>query len=562
MSGPVEETEGRTPDGPPAVPPAVPAPRIAVPTPAAPDSGAFSTRTIRQLLTTGVVVALVVLAVLAVAGGIFLNRAGSIGDQLLNRDTPAIVASTQLENALVDQETGVRGYGLSGQHDFLEPYTQGWTQQQTAVRRLHQLLPADSDAGRDLVTALDRVKRWQDDFARPIVAARPVDVVPLSKARADRGKSEFDAVRGALAAEQEQLRGEEARAMSDRSAIDTERTAVFAAIAAVLLALAVLVFVALRRGVTGPLEQLSQDVRRVARGDFAHPVRGSGPADLYRLARDVDRMRERLSAELEFSNQARDRLDEQATDLRRSNAELEQFAYVASHDLQEPLRKVASFCQLLERRYAEQLDDRARQYIGFAVDGANRMQGLINDLLEFSRVGRLHTDHGPVDLDALLTRTEDSLSVVLEESGAQLRHDPLPTVHGDATQLGMMLQNLVSNAVKFRSPDRPPRIDVTVERRGALWEIAVADNGIGIEATYAEKVFVIFQRLHTRETYPGNGIGLALCKKIVEYHGGTIALDPGHGPGARIVLTLPVADGDLPDEGLPDADSAAAGGRG
>lgn len=311
-----------------------------------------------------------------------------------------------------------------------------------------------------------------------------------------------------------------------------------------------LVFAGLRRGVTLPLGRLSEDVRHVAGGNFAHPITASGPADLRRLAVDIEGMRGRLADELAFSDSARERLDAQAGELRRSNAELEQFAYVASHDLQEPLRKVASFCQLLQRRYADQLDDRAVQYIDFAVDGANRMQTLIHDLLAFSRVGRLHTDNETVDLEELFSRTTDALSIAIEESGAQVTHDPLPAVSGDATQLGMLLQNLVSNALKFRSAERTPAVELSARFEDGLWHFAVTDNGIGIGAEYAERVFVIFQRLHTREAYPGNGIGLALCKKIVEFHGGTIAIDPAHAPGARITFTLP----GLP---LPQAEPAA-----
>ncbi|MDI5971131.1 CHASE3 domain-containing protein [Streptomyces sp. SL13] len=546
--------------------PAASAPATATaPSSTPPSSGSRrSRRTTQQLLTRGVCAALAVLAVLSVVGMVFFARATSVSDDLLDRTTPALVNSANLESALINQETGIRGYGLSGQRDFLQPYTEGATQERQAVAQLHWLLPAGSPASRDLTAVLKVADHWQDRIARPIAAEPAGAPAPLATQRADEGRKDFDAVRAALTVQQTRLRAQQVSTRAELNHIDTERDVVFVVIAGVVLLLAVLIFVGLRRVVTGPLDRLSQDVRRVSRGDFNHPVEGAGPADLRRLASDVNTMRERLAAELVFTNRARDQLDEQAADLRRSNAELEQFAYVASHDLQEPLRKVASFCQLLERRYAAQLDDRARTYIGFAVDGANRMQGLINDLLEFSRVGRLHAEHGPVDLEEVLTRVEDSLSIAIEESGADVRHDPLPTVTGDRTQLSMLMQNLLSNAIKFRSPDRPPRLDVTVVRRGPVWEIAVADNGIGIEQAYAEKVFVIFQRLHTRETYPGNGIGLALCKKIVEYHGGTITLDPDHGPGARLVLTLPVMDDAPPaadDEPLAPAGAEAAGER-
>ncbi len=520
--------------------------------------GALDGRTTRQLLTAGVCLALAVLAALSLVGALVFSRASDISDELLDRQLPALATSEQLSNALIDQETGVRGYGITGRADFLTPYRSGLVQQKQAVRRLDLLLTAGSATAADLREVERRAAVWQRDFARPVADAPAGDAAATADRRADEGKADFDAVRSALSRQQRRLQSEENRTDASRGRLDTERDLVLVLIGIVVVILAVLVFVGLRRGVTDPLERLSRDVRSVARGDFGHPVTGTGPADIRRLAADVDAMRRRLAEELSFTNQTRDQLDEQAADLRRSNAELEQFAYVASHDLQEPLRKVASFCQLLERRYAEQLDDRARQYIGFAVDGANRMQGLINDLLDFSRVGRLHTEHTLVDLEAVFARTQDSLSIAIEESGAEVTHDPLPTVPGDATQLGIVLQNLLTNAVKFRSPDRAPAIHVGVRGRGPVWELTFSDNGIGIEAAYAEKVFVIFQRLHTRETYPGNGIGLALCKKIVEYHGGTIAIDPDHRPGTRFVFTLPAQD-EAPAAEPPATDSDEEG---
>ncbi|GAA3309560.1 hypothetical protein GCM10020295_74520 [Streptomyces cinereospinus] len=280
----------------------------------------------------------------------------------------------------------------------------------------------------------------------------------------------------------------------------------------------------------------------MAKGRFEQPIAITGPADLRQLGQDVESMRGRLLEELEFSETSRRLLDEQAADLQRSNTELEQFAYVASHDLQEPLRKVSSFTQLLQRRYGGQLDERADQYIAFAVDGANRMQVLINDLLAFSRVGRVLNDHEEVALEDVVGRTLDNLSVAIEESGAEITHDPLPKAVGDATQLGMLWQNLLSNSIKFRRPDRSPdiRISVTDPGDGGLWEFAVTDNGIGIDREFQEKVFVLFQRLHTRDAYPGTGIGLAMCKKVVEFHGGTIRIDPAYTAGTRVVFTLPV----------------------
>ena len=227
---------------------------------------------------------------------------------------------------------------------------------------------------------------------------------------------------------------------------------------------------------------------------------------------------------------------------------------MASHDLQEPLRKVTSFCQLLQRRYQGQLDERADQYIEFAVDGAKRMQALINDLLAFSRVGRTSEEFVDVDCEDSLDRALRNLEAAIEDAGAEVVRHPLPTVKGDPSLLSALFQNLVGNAIKFRS-DAPPRIEVSAEQADGEWSFRVADNGIGIDQAYAERVFVIFQRLHAKELYPGTGIGLALCKKIVEFHGGRIWLDTAVASGTTVCWTLPVpipvpvADADAPVAG-------------
>jgi light-regulated signal transduction histidine kinase (bacteriophytochrome) len=217
---------------------------------------------------------------------------------------------------------------------------------------------------------------------------------------------------------------------------------------------------------------------------------------------------------------------------------------VASHDLQEPLRKVASFCQLLQRRYGGKLDERADQYIAFAVDGAQRMQQLINDLLAFSRVGRTREGFATVDLDAVAAAAAAELESVRTYAGGEILLGELPTVSGDPGLLQVLLVNLIGNGLKFRRQGVPPVVRVESERDGDSWAITVTDNGIGIEPEYGEKIFVIFQRLHGRDVYPGTGIGLALAKKIVEFHGGRIGLVPTDGPGTTIRFTLPP----LPEE--------------
>jgi signal transduction histidine kinase len=245
----------------------------------------------------------------------------------------------------------------------------------------------------------------------------------------------------------------------------------------------------------------------------------------------------RKQAERALAEQAR-MLEQAMEELQRSNSELEQFAYVASHDLQEPLRMVASYCQLLQRRYAAKLDGDAHEFIGFAVEGAKRMQSLINDLLLYSRVGTKGKSFTATPLEQVLADALANLTVSLEEAKAVISHDPLPVVQGDEVQLLQLFQNLLGNALKFRS-ETPVRIHVASRREDDHWQISVSDNGIGIEPQYAERIFMIFQRLHTREQYPGTGIGLSVCKKIVERHGGRIWVEPAQPNGSVFKFTMP-----------------------
>ncbi len=231
-------------------------------------------------------------------------------------------------------------------------------------------------------------------------------------------------------------------------------------------------------------------------------------------------------------------LKQTAEQLLRSNQELEQFAYVASHDLQEPLRVVVGYVQLLERRYKDRLDADADQFIHYIVDGVTRMQQLITDLLNYSRIGTRGKPFQPTDVRKVLDRALANLQKVVEESGAMITCDSLPSVQGDEIQLVQLFQNLIGNGIKFRG-ERPPEIDVSARRDGDHWVFAVRDNGIGIERQYWEQIFVIFRRLHTRQKYAGTGIGLAICKRIVERHGGRIWLDSQPGQGTTFYFTLP-----------------------
>ena len=243
---------------------------------------------------------------------------------------------------------------------------------------------------------------------------------------------------------------------------------------------------------------------------------------------------------------AKETLEATAAELRRSNEELEQFAYIASHDLQEPLRMVASYTQLLERRYAAQLDEGAREFIGYAVDGAKRMQQFITGLLRYSRVGTEARVLEAVNLEEVFQAAIANLRISIEESGAQVKSGALPVVWGDPRQLIQLFQNLIGNALKFRKPDQAPRVEVWAERDGDFWRVSVRDNGIGLDPRFYERVFIIFQRLHSREEYEGSGLGLAICKKIVERHGGRIWVESKEGEGATFSFTLPLQTKAIP----------------
>ena len=231
-----------------------------------------------------------------------------------------------------------------------------------------------------------------------------------------------------------------------------------------------------------------------------------------------------------------------SANLQRSNTDLQQFAYVASHDLQEPLRTIASFTQLLAKRYGDKLDDKAREFIAFAVDGSKRMQTLINDLLSFSRVGTQGRSLVPVSTDAVLDAVLKNLKRSIEESRAIITRDPLPVVLADELQLSQIMQNLIGNAIKFRR-DGAAIVHIGAEQTPTGWNISVRDNGIGVAPEHSERIFVIFQRLHARGEYPGTGIGLAVCRRIVERHGGRIWVESAPGQGSTFYFALPKGDG-------------------
>jgi len=462
------------------------------------------------------------------------------GQDVLARWEPAVSVSEDLLADMVNQETGVRGYVLSGRGEFLQPFSQYARKEATDGRTLAKYLQGHPSELQQLFSFQRAAADWKLNTARPlIVLVQAKDPSAAASIDNSTGKARFDLIRSRAAALTVTV--EKALAQAKRERYRAE-VFFFVSLAVTWVLLAAAGFVlwrGLQRWVLGPVDHLAGQTREVAAGDLNRRIDPAGPPEFVNLGSDVETMRRRIADELMRAETARDELVVRSAALARSNDDLEQFAYVASHDLSEPLRKVANFCQLLELQYGPQLDDKAREYIDFAVDGAKRMQALINDLLEFSRVGRSTDDFAPVDAAAALARAMSDLHDVIEASGAQIGHDGLPTVWGDQTLLASLFVNLLGNSVKYRGA-QPPRVRVSAEPSPEGWLFTVADNGIGIDAQYGERIFAIFQRLHLREDYGGTGIGLALCRKIVEFHGGRIWLDDvDEAPGATFRFTLP-----------------------
>jgi signal transduction histidine kinase len=468
----------------------------------------------------------------------------SAGNRVVYRWDPAVTATQRLLTDLVDQETGVRGYALRSDESALAPYRAARAAQAKDIARLRDYVSVDRELAGQLTDLVSAAQTWQSSIAVP--AVRQIgrgDAAGVHLVDGPHAKQLFDDIRRRAVALADSVSDRAADARQTRRTFGIVLVVTIGLTAVLLLILAAAIWRALHRWVLTPVDRLAAQTRQVARGDTHKRIEPAGPPELTGLGRDVEAMRLQIAGELARAEEIQEELRQRSLELSRSNDDLQQFAYVASHDLSEPLRKVANFCQLLERQYRDQLDDRAKQYIDFAVDGAKRMQALISDLLALSRVGRTTEEFVPVALDEALTRALDNLAGRLEESGARVeRLTALPTVNGDPALLTSLLENLVSNAVKYRRADVPPEVCISAEQNteDETWTITVSDNGIGIEAQYAERIFAIFQRLHLWDSYGGTGIGLALCRKIVEFHGGHIWLDTVESQaGATFRFVLP-----------------------
>ncbi|MEU1397636.1 ATP-binding protein [Micromonospora zamorensis] len=515
-----------------------------------------------------------VISLLTVVGFLLIALAGAEAamaarnrtqiDAVLNETGPLRVQSQELLNALLDQETAIRGYAVSGDQDDLTPYREGLAQEKSVVASMRTLLDDYPQISQELRTVEDRIGQWRQSVAEPVITATERSGTSAGQALVTEGaRQQFDEVRTAVNDLQEEvLAAREETARNVRTSSNVLVVLLIVAALVVVVAGAVLLL-SLDRMVVRPLTGLAIQVREVAEGDYQHRIATVGPPEFIQLGEDVDAMRQKIAADLAEVRAARERIEwvnsqlqKQAEELTRSNRDLEQFAYVASHDLQEPLRKVASFCQLLQRRYAGQLDERADQYIAFAVDGAQRMQRLINDLLAFSRIGRLTTGFVEVDLNKVMGDVAGQTEAARQYADAELTWTDLPVISGEEPLLTNLLANLVSNSIKFRRADVAPKVHISARLVGAEWEISCQDNGIGIEPEFADKIFVIFQRLHSKDAYPGTGIGLAIVKKIVEYHGGRVWVDTDVPEGTAIRFTLPALPAEV--EAAAAVDSAEA----
>ena len=438
-----------------------------------------------------------------------------------------VFAVYELKIAMLNIETGYRGYALSGNENFLEPYRLGLNDGKAALERL-KVLQTFPQQTATLERVVMSYEAWVSSNLETVKFGQslPSD---LQQLLLERGKQRLDDLRvnfellTSLA-----LQGFTATRSEITQGIDWLASLPWAAFALIVLG-ALAVRFGLQRLILDPIRQLEQAAQKLADGD------GS-----IRLSFKSHDEMGKLSATF---NQTAETLSKRTAELQRSNRDLEQFAYVASHDLQEPLRMVSSYTQLLGKRYAGKLDERADTYIHYAVDGANRMQILIHDLLKYSRAGTRQAPLLPTSAADVVSEVLRSLELTIAESGSSVTVDELPEVLADRVQLTQIFQNLIGNALKFRREGARHSVTVSAEpdsdsQGAAMWRFTVRDNGIGINKEYFERIFVIFQRLNTRESFTGSGIGLAICQRLVERHGGQIWLESTPGEGSAFHFTL------------------------
>jgi PAS domain S-box-containing protein len=411
-------------------------------------------------------------------------------------------------SSVKDAETGQRGYLLTGQESYLEPYNLAIKQIEPQIQQLKTLTIADPYQQQQLAILKPLIAQKLAELKETIDLKKNQRVeAAVSVVLTNRGEALMDQIRNTI--QQMQIEKNEQLQNWLKAREETVKRGQLTFLVGILLSLFAFYLV---------YRAIGQETIE----------RKQAEASLKQLNDELEARVHLATAELKEAN----------ANLLRSNTELEQFAYVASHDLQEPLRAVNSYAQLIVRKYQGNLDAKADKYLGYIMEGATRMQQLISDLLSFSRVGTHGKPLEPTDCEVVLRQVLDNLKVAIAENNAAVTHDPLPTVMGDETQLIQLLQNLICNGIKFRR-EEPPQVHISAMQRDNGWEFSVRDNGIGMESEYFERIFTIFQRLHSKSEYPGTGIGLAVCKKIVERHGGRIWVESTPGVGTTFYFTIP-----------------------
>ncbi len=450
------------------------------------------------------------------------------------RSQDALAAGNQLEKSLITIENGIRGYVASGRDRFLDPASEALAGYPDEVRRLSLLVdddPGQQDRARQIGVEIDDyVRLW----ARPLIAlarirpeaARSVVVTNGGRDRLDMIQRDFARL---FARERAVIRSREDRA-EERSA---RAIRIGAGGLALILVVAAGVTLYLRRAVVRPVVTVAEATGRLAAGELATRVPARRGDELGDLARGFNTMADSLQ-------RSRDDLERSNAELTRSNAELDQFASVTSHDLQAPLTTISMYAELIERRHAADLNGGMALVDGIR-NATQEARALIRDLLEYSRAGRGQIAPEDVPAAAIVDRALDALAGPIEEAGASVTVDPLPVLRVDRAGVGRVFLNLIGNAVKFHG-DEPAQVRIGAERQGTMWRLWVADDGIGMDPADAERIFEPFRRLHGEEAYPGTGIGLAICDRIVRQHGGHIWVTSAPGAGSTFSFTLPAAD--------------------